>query len=662
MIRLGSQRWLRVVFLATALVFVCVAVYVYAFRFFAWVEPDAAVQAVLGEKVLQAKSPIVGNWYYANGDIWVLGPQLFALLPVAIVGLGPASLLITVVLGFVLELGVLVKVYLRLSGELWIAIFAAMVTLMAWSSAHVAYAYIQLAYGFVTCLYLLSFTMFAQLAESSPPRPMKLALAGLLVGLIAVQNPTRGFVYVLAPLLFGCVWPWRDFAIRRRLTLAAAATAGWVLAFVVYTWILSRVVAFSIPRGHIAFVVGDVARIKANLVTLALGLNHLCGSGVEPDLRAIPGALILVGAFALLTHEIFSSRAFATLRFLSVIVLAQLGAVLVPMLIGNLLVSTESVRYIMPSLLAMLGLAVVIAVRTVGEVGRDWLRRLAIGWLAAVPLVALVAAPEARPPSPQRNVWPDGAELANVADELIRRGLTHGFSSSLEANLLTLETGGTAMTCSIYFRDILVPQRWLADTSCFTASAMPDRFYVVADRADHERKAIRATLPREIELFSVGDTYEVYVFRTRETSLAWLDLPLTDGDLATFPMRIPATHLALLRGNVAVESGELVATGEQGTVLHGPYIELPKGRYDVSWIGKGIESGGQLAFKVTAGAGVERLTRPIIVNANDLPRDRAELVRLSFNIGHARSNVEFSIDSGNGGRVSLYELLIERKR
>jgi hypothetical protein len=335
--------------------------------------------------------------------------------------------------------------------------------------------------------------------------------------------------------------------------------------------------------------------------------------------------------------------------------------VLVPLLVGNLLDGSLAVRYVMPGLLAMVGLAVVIAVRTLAEVGRGWGRRLAIGWLAAVPLAAAVAAPGARPPAPERDVWPHAAELATVADELVRRGLTHGFGLNLTANLVTLDSGGAALTCPIYFRDILMPLRWLASTSCFTAAGLPDRFYVVAYQADRDRAAIRATLPPEAERFQVGETYEVYVYRTADTPLAWLDLPLADGERATFPMRIPATNLQLVRGKVAALAGELVATGEPGMVLHGPYLELPKGDYEVRWIGHGLAAAGQLAFSVTLSGGHKVLAHGVL-DTRQVPRGEAELIRLAFRLDRARNNLEFPIESSGGGRVSLHELVIEKQR
>lgn len=658
-----SQRWLRVVFAATVLVFVAVAVYIYAFQFSARLHPDDAVMLLLAEKHLQAKSLVVADWYYGNGEIWVLAPQLIALLPVAVLGVGPASLWISLVIGFVLQLAVFVKSYLRLAGRLWIAVLAAMATSMAWSIWHVDYVYVQLAYGLVTCFCVLLFTMFAHLAERPSDRRWwwHLAGAGMLVGVIAVQSPTRALLYYVVPLVVGCMWPWRTFPVRRRLALAGAAVAGWMLAYVFYSWVLSRLVTFSIPRGHTVFVIGGLVRIKANLGLIGHGLIVMCGGG-ESSARAVPGLLLVAGAFALVIREVFASRAVTALRFVCVIVLAQLGGVLVPLIIGSLLTDIESVRYLMPSVLAVFGLAVVIAVRTVGETANVWARRVAIGWLVVMPLAALVAALDTTPRTPLKYVRPNGEELARVADELVKRGLTYGFSINVAANLLTLHSNGEARTCPLHFRHVMMPHRWLADTACVEAARVPDRFFVVADRAESERASIRATLGPELERFDVGETYDVFVYqRTPAMSFEWLGLPVTDGELATFPMHLPATHLQFVRVPKAttIEAGDLVATGKEGTLIYGPYLALPKGRYEASWIGNAVESAGQISFRVTLGGSKVLATRTLDVKT--LPRNRAEVVRLSFKLARPGDGIELVVDSTAGARISLHELVIERK-
>ncbi|HEU4733232.1 MAG TPA: hypothetical protein VFT22_35310 [Kofleriaceae bacterium] len=656
--KLPPQRSLRAVFLVATLVFVGVAAYLYALRFFSWAESDAAVTVLLAERVLEARSPVVDSWYYANGDVWLLAPQLLALLPVGILGIGPASLWVTVVVGFVLEWLVLVRVYAGLCGERWIAVFAAVLTLMVWSPANVMFVYIELSYGWATTVYLVLFWLVARLVERAPSRPWPwLAGAGLLVA-VAVQNPTRALVFVLAPLLVACAWPWRGLALRRRIGVGAAVTAAWGLSYVVYAFVFPRIVQFSVPRGHNEFVVADLHGIADNLARLGRGLVLLCGSG--GTVWAVPGLIVLIGAVALVTVEALASRALDSLRFLCVVVCAQLAMTCVPLIIGNLLVSSDSVRYLMPSLLAMFGLAAILAVRAISAARPGWLRWLAAGWLGAVPVAALVAAPSVRAPAPAKYVWPDLPELSKLADELVHRKLTHGFANVLSASVLNLYSHGDTLACPVYFRDVVMPQRWLADTSCYVAARLPERFYIVIDRGEHDERALRNTLPPGLERFRVGSAYEVVVFRTAEVPLPWLDLPLLDGADARFPMEIPATNLQMSLGEAVREPDAVVATGKPGTVMYGPYITLPKGSYELTWFGRGIDTPGRLAFSVRTSGGATKLDQ-VEVLASDLPRQPGELLHLSFRLKRPRDGLEFVVRSDEGARVELTRLVIRRK-
>jgi len=355
------------------------------------------------------------------------------------------------------------------------------------------------------------------------------------------------------------------------------------------------------------------------------------------------------------------SREMKALRFASVVVLAQLGAVVVLLLAGNLLDGAEATRYVIPSTLSVLGLATVIAVRTVAESG--WLRRLSVAWLALVPAAALVAATDVAPPAPRRGVWPDTAELERVADELVRRGLTHGFADNLAANLLTLDSGGAALTCRSTFADILLPQRWLASAACFDPAALPDTFFVVGYQDESARKAIRTTLPIEVDRFHVGETYEVHVFRKQDNPTAWLALPIPDRELAAFPMRIPATHLQVRREHVTATGEELTGTGEPGTLVFGPYIDLPRGEYVATWTGSGIATPGRIVFTLIGtplGRNRRALVPPVTREARAISPQRSELVRFVFSAKRPVAGVELVVESADGARVTLHDLLIER--
>ncbi|HEY0992838.1 MAG TPA: hypothetical protein VGD80_37545, partial [Kofleriaceae bacterium] len=268
---LPAQRWLKIVFFATAAVFASVALDLFALQYFAWAESDAAVPVLLASRVLDTGRLAVDTWYYANGDVWILAPHLLALLPVAVLGIGPASLVISVVIGFALELIVLVREYARLCGERWIAVFAAMVTLMAWSQNHVMFVYIQLSYGFGAVLYVVLFGLVARLAELAPARRWSWAATAGLLAALAVGNPIRALVFGVAPLLAACAWPWDGLGWRRRLAIGAAVVATWGAAYAVYTLVIARVVQFSVPHGHLEFSVAALPEIGANLARLARG-------------------------------------------------------------------------------------------------------------------------------------------------------------------------------------------------------------------------------------------------------------------------------------------------------------------------------------------------------------------------------------------------------
>ena len=656
---LPSQLWLKLVVLATALVFLGDAVYLYGFRFLAWTDSDAAVTAVLAAKALHAKLPIVADWYYVNGDVWVLAPHLLAIPTVAILGLGQASLLVAVVAGLVVEFLAYIRLYARLGGERWVGVFAALVTLMAWSQAHVAYVYIQLSYGFLALLYLITFGAFARLAADALAPPRRWVAVSGFVLLVVVQNPTRGLACLLAPVVVGCLWPWRRLDVRRRLAVFGAVTLGWLVAAIVYTVVWHRVLSFAYPPGHIDFVIKDARGIVDNLEMLWRGLRLLCGGDHTFSWRVVPGVLVMLGAIAMVCREVFASPNLTMLRFVSVVATAQLGGVLVPLVIGNLLIAPDSVRYVMPSLLVVFGLAAVLAVRMLGETARVW-RWMATGWLVLVPVAALLATPRARPPKPRKYAWPSARELQHLGEELVTRGLTHGYSNVLNANLLNLDSHGRALTCPVFFAHVLIPQRWLADTSCYTASALPDRFYVVTDHDDRDAAALAATLPPPAERFHVGPTYEVSVFRTAEVSLAWLELPIHDGDELRFPLRLPAGHLALHRGVVALEAGHLVATGQPGYIVFGPYLRLPRGAYRVVWHGSAVASSGDLTFTVAADFGRDVLARAN-VPAAAIGNDHTTLVELSFVLDRARDTVEFPILSADGARVSLDDVVLEQR-
>jgi len=651
----------KIAFGLLASLFAINAYYVYAVRFAHFMHADAAVTVLLGERVLHSWSPVVRDWYYANGDVWVFAPHLYGAITVAMFGTTPRALLVAVVLGLALEIGALVWAYRRLGQSGFIAWFATLATLTAWSRTHVLFVYIELAYGFVATMYIVLFVVFIPITKS--PRRWESIAAVALTMLISLQNPMRGFVFVAAPVVGACLWPFRGFPWRSRLRVAAHAIAGFCLAFVVYRFWFTRILAFSPNAGHIAFVVKDAKGIAENFVWLAKGLVAITGGPDEYGPSMVPGLLLLFGAFAIVLHFVLRSREMTPLRFFAVLILGQGAVTLAPMLLGNLMLNPLSARYVMPTFLPVFGIATILAKDALKSV--RYTRFLALGFLVLMPVVSLLVFRRTFGASLERNgQWSNRQSHADVADALVARDLRHGFSTYWNAGLVTLLSNGKARTCSTSFGEAgLVPYKWVTETECYDPATLPDRFYIVSAPEEREfvRRSAAKTLHEPTERFIVGDGFEISVWETKNERMDWLLLPLVDGEALRLPLRMPVTHPQWQRFPTlaAVEGTELVGNGAGGTILFGPYLHLPHGDYRLRWIGRGIDSDGEIAFD--AGAIPDMFAQRRIA-AKDLPRGKdSELVQLDFTVDKLTPGVEFRVFSVGGGRVALSAIELSRR-
>jgi hypothetical protein len=167
-------------------------------------------------------------------------------------------------------------------------------------------------------------------------------------------------------------------------------------------------------------------------------------------------------------------------------------------------------------------------------------------------------------------------------------------------------------------------------------------------------------LPPPEERFHIGPTCDVAVYRTAAVPLVWLALPIHDGDDLALPLRLPASHPALHRGEGAADGDRLVATGAPGPVVWGPSLALPRGAYRVTWRGHAIASPGQLTFTVVADGAADVLARATVDPAAAGP-GAATLVELTFATDRTRDRVEVVVVSGGGARIALDEVVIERR-
>jgi hypothetical protein len=632
-------------------------VYVYLVRFRQFVHSDTAALVLLGKSAIDAHAVIPTRWYWGNGDVWLFGAPIAA-GPVALLGVGIETLRVTSVLVFVLELGVFTYCYRLLTKSTLVSVLAAAVTLLGISRLHLLFVYVELGYGFITMEFFAIFVLLAEAARTRSRRRWIVALA--LVFLVAASNPTRFLMYGLAPIFLAVAWPWRGLALRDRATMAAIVTGTWGVAWATYRFAFPRLVTFSPEAGHDRFAIKDLAGIAENAALYGRGLIALSGESGGLRLAALPGLVFVFGAIALVVVYVLEHRVASPLGFVAVAQLGQFGALSVPMLLGNLMLNPLSGRYLLPAVLPMLGMSVVLARDALLADGMR--RALARAWLVLAPALGLLALGRMIGASLEaaNAQWSNRAGHLAVANELIARNLRHGFASYWNASLVTLLSEGRARTCPATVGDEgIFPYKWGVDSGCFDRANIGDRVYFVA-AAEQRESFTRATTKAfgpAAERFEAGG-FEVMIFESSHLDWEWLDLPLPAGDAIRFPLVLPASHPAIRHGNVVREGRTLVATGTNGNVVFGPYVDLPAGDYRIRWLGAGIDSPGDVAFDAYAGdAGHLGDFR---IAAKDLV-GRDELASLSFTLPRPTRAVELRVHSGEGGRVVLRELRIERR-
>jgi hypothetical protein len=660
---MDARRLTNTLGAVSALVFLVDVVYLVGGKLPHVVHSDTAGNMLIAAASLDSRSVLTTHWFYSNGDVWLLTPHLFALVPIAIGGLGTTTLVVSWFLALAAEATALGWAYRRLSSRMGVAIPATCLTLLAWSRMHVMFVYVEVAYAMFAALYTLLFTIAATLvaARATSIRSARAwaASGAALMGVVTAQNPIRALVFVLAPLGVACVWRWNGLTFRTRAATLAGAAASWGVGYAVYELGFKRALTFSTPSGHVDFVVKDAAGIAENVRLLARGLRTLTGDGVF----AAPAFIALLGAMAIVVAHVFS-RALTPVRFVCVAVLAQLGAAVVPMVVGNLVLNPESVRYAMPSILVLFGLATIIAVEMLSSAGRR--RTAALGWIAttsAAALLSLVQVVGRYTLEAPNGQWAHREAHEELARELSARGLSHGFATYWNANVVTLLSNGRARTCPVNFGASVVPYRWGTDVRCFEPSRLPDRFFVALTPAEREpaREPIAKTFPEPIERFEVAGWFDVRVFATRESSPSWLAPPLPEGERIRFPLHIAATHPQLSAANAIAKDGRIVATGKEGTVVYGPYLRLPKGAYTLRWSGTSLGTNGEIAFDVTGSDGKVTLAQRSI-RADALPRGPdAELATLEFVLADPMPAVETRVFSRGGATAELTGLVLDRR-
>lgn len=174
---------------------------------------DAAVPVLLADEMLRKGSLLPSSWYYANGDIWILSPQIVALPFVALLGVSPLALKLANILALALMVGSLMLLIQRVTRSWLFAITIALGVVAIFSRHHANVVYEQAAYGWICAklalLIFLSLCVLGDENEYSKPwhrlGSWQVVLYLLLLVEFAAGNPSRALAYWSAPITVACV-------------------------------------------------------------------------------------------------------------------------------------------------------------------------------------------------------------------------------------------------------------------------------------------------------------------------------------------------------------------------------------------------------------------------------------------------------------------------
>jgi len=524
----GFDRALALV--ALALVLVGLGIF-WASGFRDRISSDAAVTLLLARDILDTGTLLPADWYYGNGDLWIIGPQLFALPFVALWGVTPLALSCGNALGLAVIFASAFALAYAACPRWPTAVLAASPVVALYSHFQREFVAVQLSYGWMSAKLMLllgAAIVWLRATEKSPARAREIIVLSGYAALLCIwtsENPIRPFLYLVLPLAVA-------LALRRSLThattmLAAATAIAIVAGWLLRQWLLGRLLMVA---GLDTFHFTPITEWPRHLWLLAAGARHLYGGDALgmpelPVMQQVLGwlraAIFPAIAILLLARSMAVRTSGDALRWIPL----QAGGLDIVIVAGVLVVGTAMVdpvsgRYLIPAWhLALVGF--VVAVRATPR----W-RWIAILLVVAFPLGGVFnaigiqragssddAAGLPRPPS-----------LDGVLAKLYDSGFVRGFATHRYANAMTVRSDAHIEACDILFEPQLRPARWVNTKACADPAIYANGFFVLLaadERNESHANTLRAVIGEPSTVIDV-EGYSIWAYRKESATLDWL--------------------------------------------------------------------------------------------------------------------------------------------
>jgi hypothetical protein len=575
-----------------------------------WFSSDTATKVLVADEMVRQASPLLADWTYVNGDLWLFFPHL-AVLPFLPL-FGPGFL--AHALGGLLTAGLLLwaaHALLRRLGAPPAARILAVAALASGFAPRTAwFLYGDYTYGWVLLVALATLLLVLRAADPDRRGRFAPAPAAFALAFAAHANsPERALVYAALPAI--AAGAMELVAARRagaapertdRSALArclAALAGGAIAGSALHATLLDRVINV---WGAAASAYLPLTQVPASAGYTLLALVHALGGEPEVGLRlaTVAGgaaALRLALAAALLVAPWVALRrawpaASPSLRLAAGFAGAATALVLFAYTLSttpdfrNPVAMRDSARYLLPPLVLVL-LVAAAAIR----------RAAAARWPARLMVVAALVFALGFPATLLRGNSAQREKREAVLATLAAEGLTYGFASYWNAPVYTALSGGEVRIRQIEIRDRLLPMRHLASNLWFRSDAWHGPTFLLLDAAElklaEEKGLLDCPVKPVRRLAAGGYTILVFAENPADRLLGW-----NDADEAwNVPICLSSSTL---RQVGTYSAGALrSAGGEKGFLMYGPYVSLSAGRYRATIE---YEAGpGPARFEIVAG-------------------------------------------------------------
>lgn len=460
---------------------------------------DAAVPVLLAREMLRHRTLLPSTWYYGNGDLWLLSPQLPVLPFVALLGPGARAAALGNAVGLAGCVGVFYALGRSLGASRVLSLVAATGVLSQFSLLQRYFVHGQLAYGWIAATLAVLLAVSVRAHFTATRRLPWLALAALLAGCIAASNPLRAAVFWLVPVVATSLLAARG---QRSVNLAAWNLGGFVLGTAIHQLLEQRL---HVDRGlPSASALGGLRHAWTTIrAGVPLLLGHRDAHGLDRLGSVLRASFAILGLLAL-TGAWFSRQPPGPSTWAARLVAVQVSCVGGSFLLARLGADTFSLRYFLPSLL--LGLVVLLCLLS----ERLWTHARVTLAVLGVFVLAFVGGGLAAALTVARQLPPrclGETRACALVKALASNGLPRGFASYWRAGAVTLATRGAVEVCPVEVSAAIAPRRWLTTEDCWDPERSRGGYFLVLaeeERTQLDLRSLERRLGPPARTLSVG--------------------------------------------------------------------------------------------------------------------------------------------------------------